>query len=88
VEGEVHGGVQLRDGFCQAGRLHSGERARTSVDLGTLIAASTALYQTYISNPLSGSTALPYACFKNFETLHLESLFYCWEVSPVEINIS
>lgn len=48
VEGEVHGGVQLFDSLCQAGRLHGGERARPCVDLRTLVAASSALYETYI----------------------------------------
>jgi hypothetical protein len=49
VEGEVHGGVELRDGLGQAGGLHSGERPCPCVDLGTLVAASATLCQTYIT---------------------------------------
>ena len=49
VEAEVDGGVQLRDGSGQTRRLHRRERARPCVDLGTLIAAGTALYEIRIT---------------------------------------
>ena len=45
VEAEVDGGFQLPDGSGETRRLHRGERARPCVDVGTLIAASTALYE-------------------------------------------
>jgi hypothetical protein len=45
VEAEVDCGFQLLDGSGQARRFHRRERARPCVDLRTLIAASTALYE-------------------------------------------
>jgi hypothetical protein len=102
VEWKVHGGVQLLDGLCQAGRLHCGERARPCVDLRALVAASTALCQTYITRKWQYYCTFPtrnwgcwwlihFAYFHGCGTSPVEavlSYFYGWENSPVERKIS